>query len=421
MSVYLDRYASPPLNISNSPQANTGLIVVIPVFNETETLKALNSLIENNLPKTSVEVLVIINQSIECDESVINQNTSTLYDVNEWIKANPKEGIKFYVQHISLPKKHAGVGLARKAGMDEATRRFEEINNENGIILCFDADCTCSSNYLNETYKSFLQKQLKGASIYYEHNFEHLSSLEKEGILQYELHLRYYVHALKKAGYPYAFHTVGSSMAVRVDIYKKAGGMNKRKAGEDFHFLHKVIPYGNFEEITSATVYPSARMSDRVPFGTGKAMYDWITKNRDQFYSYHPQIFNKIEEFIKLAPLFYKCPKYDDLINKLSPVIQSYLEKEKFKIVLRDINRQSNSLATFVHRWFSWFNGLKILHLVHYLRDHSYPSIPVKQAAAQLIKSNKTKSKDILGEYRMLDREFTANQINLKHQYFEHQ
>lgn len=420
MSIYLDRYAHSPLNIKGDPITGTGLIVVIPVFNETNLLDALNSLTESTLPPVPTEVLIIINRPEGCESQITAQNNLTFQEVNEWISSNSKAGLIFYVTQLILPKKYAGVGLARKAGMDEATRRFEELRNELGIIVCYDADCTCDINYLSEIYEAFSQNKLKGASIYFEHKVEHLTEIETEGILQYELHLRYYVNGLRKAGYPYAFHAIGSSMAVRVDIYKKAGGMNKRKAGEDFHFLHKVIPYEKYEEINSTSVFPSARISNRVPFGTGKAMNDWIKQHKSNFYTYHPQIFKEIGELLKQVPAFYKNSKTNNVSQKCTPAIQAYLQIENFNDILIDINRQSTSLTTFLHRWFAWFNGLRALHLVHYLRDNRYNSIPVNEAASQLFQLKKNTTIEMLKEYRAIDKKFKATQINLKHLYSEH-
>lgn len=420
MSVYLDRYAYLPLQIENPPHPDTGMIIVIPVFNETILLNALDSLVASKAPPVPIEIIIIINESENSDSAITNQNKLTFTAAQNWISTHKKEGLSFYLTHLILPKKHAGVGLARKAGMDEATRRFETIGNKNGIILCFDADCTCAPNYLSEVYRSFTQKKLKGASIYYAHKVANLTKTEKEGILQYELHLRYYVNGLRKAGYPYAFHTVGSSMAVRVDIYKKTGGMNRRKAGEDFHFLHKVIPFGDFEEINSTTVYPSPRISSRVPFGTGKAMDDWINQSKSTFYSYHPSIFKEIEQLLKLVHHFYKNENISEAIKNLSAEIKFYLELENFESIIKDINRQSSNLKTFIHRWFGWFNGLKALHLVHFLRDKKYASIPINKAATKLIKVEKCSTEELLEKYRDLDKKFTANQINLKHRYYEH-
>ena len=213
MSIYLERYAYSSLGIEKPTNPTTGLIIVIPVFNERHTTKALDSLMNSSLPKANTEVLIVINQSVDCDANIAKQNNNTLLTIESWIANNHKNGIQFYVTKIALPKKHAGVGLARKAGMDEATRRFEKTGNKKGIILCYDADCTCSENYIKEVYNSFERLQLNGASIHFEHSFNTLDALEREGIIQYELHLRNYVNSLRKAGYPYAFHTIGSSMA----------------------------------------------------------------------------------------------------------------------------------------------------------------------------------------------------------------
>ncbi len=420
MSIYLNRYAYPPLALLSPTDANTGVIIVIPVFNEKHTITALNSLLTSDLPDVNTEVLIIINQPIDCDALVADQNNETLIEIQNWIKHNTKARIQFYVTKIDLPKKHAGVGLARKAGMDEAVRRFEEIDNDKGVILCYDADCTCPSNYIKELYFAFESKQLKGASINFQHLLDGLSPTEQDGIIQYELHLRYYVNGLRKAGYPYAFHTIGSSMAVRTDVYKKAGGMNRRKAGEDFHFLHKVIPFGSFDEITTTTVYPSARKSDRVPFGTGKAMSEWIQKGEKKLYSYHPQIFKEIAQLLKLVPSLYANENLKKEIDNLPEGVQAYLIKENFEIAFEDIQRQSNNLPTFMHRWYNWLNGLKVLHLVHFLRDHYYPSIAICEAASKLIGKDKTNPSDLLRIYQKMDIEFTADQISLKHLYFEY-
>lgn len=417
MSIYLDRYAYQPLAIEIQPHTNTGLIVVIPVYKEPDIIPTLESLKDCALPDTHTEVLIIINEPEHCDNSIRELNAKTYSIAKTWIDKNSVNGISFYVSKITLPRKNAGVGLARKAGMDEAVRRFETIGNEEGIILCYDSDCTCAPTYLKNIYHTFKEKDLFGASIHFEHPTENLSALEKEGIEQYELHLRYYVNALRNAGYPYAFHTIGSSMAVRSDIYKKAGGMNKRKAGEDFHFLHKIIPYGNFDEITTTTVYPEARISDRVPFGTGKAMNEWINTSKQHFLSYHPEIFKHIKFLLKQVPNYYKSKSVEDKIKDLHPTVLEYLIQENFIEAVEEINKQSRTPETYLHRWFLWFNGLKALHLVHYLRDHTYPSIPVIEAASQLLELESTSPEILLNRYRELDKSFTAEKISLKHLY----
>ncbi len=420
-SIYLERYGYPPLGILEPPSPTVGVIIIIPIFNEAHTLTALDSLYKSALPSVGTEVLLIINQSVDCAPDIKQRNTKTFNEIQRWIATHKKNNLHFYVKNIDFPKKHAGVGLARKAGMDEAIRRFELINNYKGVILCFDADCTCDTTYIKRVYNAFKDKNLTGASIYYEHSFNNLSPKQLNGITQYELHLRYYVTGLRKAGYPYAFHTVGSSMAVRSDVYKKAGGMNRRKAGEDFHFLHKVIPFERFDAITTTTVYPSARISDRVPFGTGKAMGEWALNEESDLLSYHPQLFIDIGQLLKQVPAFYKKKSLSESVQLLPPSILAYLKEEDFEKVIDNINKQSSTLKTFIHRWFSWMNGLKMLHLVHYLRDYFYPSIAVSKAAQMLIGSSEQDALHLLELYRKRDRDFKAEQISLKHLYYEYQ
>ena len=38
-------------------------------------------------------------------------------------------------------------------------------------------------------------------------------------------------------------------MAVRADAYLRQGGMNRRKAGEDFYFLNKFMVLGGYGEM----------------------------------------------------------------------------------------------------------------------------------------------------------------------------
>ena len=67
--------------------------------------------------------------------------------------------------------------------------------------------------------------------------------------------------------FPYVFHTVGSAMAVKALPYVKAGGMNRKQAGEDFYFIQKLVPSGGYFNLNSTTVYPSPRISFRFHSG----------------------------------------------------------------------------------------------------------------------------------------------------------
>ncbi|MEM4247718.1 MAG: hypothetical protein QXH80_00460, partial [Candidatus Nanoarchaeia archaeon] len=101
------------------------------------------------------------------------------------------------------------------------------------------------------------------------------------------------------AGSPYAYHTLGSAMAFRASAYISAGGMPRKNGGEDFYMLQALRKIGRIGLISNTTVYPSSRISDRVPFGTGPRLKQYLdgTKNN---YVYNPQIFKDLSVLYSL-------------------------------------------------------------------------------------------------------------------------
>ncbi|HNP17608.1 MAG TPA: family 2 glycosyl transferase [Fulvivirga sp.] len=406
MSLYLDRYAHPQQLIPTAPQLDLGIVVTIPCFNEAYLIKTLQSLKNCDLPSCSVEVIIIINNAEDAIKDVKKQNRLTYKEAAKWANVHSTDQLRFYVYWESaLPKKHAGVGLARKIAMDEAVRRFEIIGHSDGIIVCFDADSMCETNYLIEIEKLFINNpKCPGCSIYFEHPIAgEEDNLVYEAIIDYELFLRYYVNALKFAGFPHAFQTIGSSMAVRSGIYQKQGGMNKRKAGEDFYFLHKIIPLGHFAELKTTKVIPSPRQSDRVPFGTGKAVNDWLqTKKLD---TYNINTFRDLKIFYELL-YSSKAYKKDSIMddNTLPASIRDFLLTIDFNENLKRIQNNSGSDSTFYDNFHRWFDGFKVLKYVHFARDNYHPNEPITHAASHLLNEAKSENaKDLLMKYRSLD------------------
>jgi len=410
-NIYLERYGYPQTFIKSAPSDNLNLIITIPCYNESNLIQSLLSIYNCQLPGCSVEVIVVINNAEDASSEIQDQNKSTFIESSNWAKTHNSEALQFYIIYVdNLPKKHAGVGLARKIAMDEAVKRFESIEKSNGIISCFDADSECSPNYLTEIVNHFdRHPKINGCSIYFEHPFTGvLSSDHYNAIIEYELFLRYYTHALKYVGVPYAYHTVGSSMAVRSDAYQKQGGMNKRKAGEDFYFLHKIIALGNFTELKTTKVIPSPRQSDRVPFGTGKAVKDWmISKSLD---TYNPKSFIALKQFIDQIDDLYKYHKtIENYLNDLDPSIVSFLTNSDFEKVATEMNNKSTTIETFKNHFFQWFNAFKVLKYLHYSRDHYYANVPIQEAATWLLNSSFNLTTDnvlsSLNELRKIDLE----------------
>lgn len=390
------------------PNANLGMVVVIPCCNETQLIRSLEAISECDSPYKSVEVIVVINASENAEEEVLEQNHKTYLEAKKWITINQTEALKFYlIQENSLPKKHAGVGLARKIGMDEAVRRFEQVDNHNGVIVCFDADSLCEPNYLVEIEKHFNQNpKTPACSIHFEHPIEgeDYSNEIYDGITQYELHLRYYKNGLQYAGLPYAFHTIGSSMAVRSSTYQKQNGMNKRKAGEDFYFLQKLIPLGDFTEIKTTKVIPSPRVSDRVPFGTGRAMQEWLIGNDDEMLSYNIQSFKDLKNFVEQVPNLHEQTSVE-----LPQSVSAFLATIGFEENLQKIKTNATSEIHFTKLFFNWFNAFKTLKYLHFNRDNFYADLLISEVSNELLGlmkfEGKETNKGLLNQYRKIDLE----------------
>lgn len=401
--------------ILNTPQQELSIVVVIPCFNETQLINSLESLKNCILPKGLVEVITVLNCSISVDEKIRQTNLIMYKEAIAWVNKNAKKGIDFYfIEANQLPDKDAGVGLARKIGMDEAVIRFEQLNKD-GIIACFDADSTCAENYLVELEKHFEQHPKSPAcSIYFEHPLHgnEFSEENYRAIEAYELHLRVYKNALQFCGFPFAFHTIGSSMAVKSKAYQKQGGMNKRKAGEDFYFLQKMMALGNFSELNSTTIYPSPRISDRVPFGTGRAMQNYLSSEQKSYNTYAIQSFLDLKKLVEQLDNLYinfasSC--HGELVEpsfNLPPSVLEYLTTISFNENLIKIRQNSTSLIHFKQLFFNWFNAFKVLKFVHFARDNYYADIDVFHISNELLKQlNKPTCNeiDLLDEFRKLD------------------
>ena len=379
------------------------IIVVIPCYNEMELITALSSLINCEKPKGTVEVITVVNSAISDLEAVKETNSKMLEKAQKWNKEQDTNWLNFYfIEANNLPDKDAGVGLARKIGMDEAVYRFESIKKD-GIIACFDADSTCQTNYFMELEKYFENNPKSPAcSIHFEHPLQgnEFSEENYRAIEAYELHLRVYKNALKFCGFPYAFHTIGSSMAVKSKAYQKQGGMNKRKAGEDFYFLQKMMALGNFSELNTTTIYPSPRISDRVPFGTGRAMQNYLSDEQKNYTTYAIQAFLDLKKLVENLDTLYL--KQIDLPES----VLAYLKTISFNENLKKIRQNSTSVTHFKQLFFNWFNAFKVLKFVHFARDNYYPDVSVFEAANELLgylKFPLTKSKELILVFREID------------------
>ncbi|MEO1451979.1 MAG: hypothetical protein AAFV07_20780, partial [Bacteroidota bacterium] len=283
----------------------------------------------------------------------------------KWCGKGNKNLRHFALSLDPMPRKHAGVGLARKIGMDEAVDRLLQAENPSGLVVGLDADCSVSPNYLqalSHASMNFPKKEAFSLNFTHPLKGDEFSPEIYAAITDYELYLRFYVEALRWAGHPHAFHCIGSSMAVRADAYQARGGMNRRKAGEDFYFLQKFIQEGTLAELNETTVYPAPRASHRVPFGTGKAVQTLLDQDTGQT-GFAWESFIWLKNFIHQIPHWYR---HDPEIHNHSLTI--YLIEKGWLDKIKEIRSQVKTEAAFVKRFYKWFNGLRVLQYLHEAR-----------------------------------------------------
>jgi len=368
------------------------------------------------MPAVRVEVFMLFNQSSRMteEESLVHEQAwSTCLS---WVEHHKASEVKFTLININgFPDPQGGVGWARKVVMDEAAR----ILSDEGIIVCLDADCLVEKNYLTTIADHFNSNpDCIAVSIYYEHELDALEPSIRKLIVQYELHLRYLVHAMRWAGHPFAFQTVGSAMAVRRKAYLAQGGMNTRQAGEDFYFLQKFIETGTLHEIKGTTVFPSARTSARVPFGTGRAM-QFLGDEKQNWKTTSLQVFSE------LKPLFYNLEKLRQIVQTpqksdirisimdemgISQMLWDYLDGTGFIRSCSEIVSHTTTAASYRKRFFRYFNAFRIIRYTHAMRDTGYPDVLVSDAAGDLaVHLDPTQrpmqnAEELLCFYRTLDR-----------------
>ena len=415
-SDYIERRTLFPPLIHEAPDINTGIITIIPSYGEENIVRLLDSLALTSRPECETEVIVVVNAPDNASSESLENNRKTLSDIDSWKLQNKNCWFRLFsldIKQGAIPG--WGVGLARKTGMDEAVRRFNEIARADGIIVNLDADCTVADNYFTAIYNEFSKKGgRKACSIYFEHPLEgeEFSGLTYRNITLYELHLRYYLQALIYSGYPWVFHTVGSAMAVLANEYVLAGGMNRRQAGEDFYLIQKLIPGGGYFSINTTAVYPSPRSSFRVPFGTGAAIEKLSGEDSQTWMTYNIDAFGELKELFSKVNLLYESSENQLHISfkDLPEGLKLFLKEEEWSDKITEIRNNTSGIQSFRKRFFNWFNMFMIVRYLNTVHLQLFSKIPADEAAAGLLqilgkKCFSCSPADLLRIYRAMERD----------------
>ena len=285
-----------------------------------------------------------------------------------------------------------GVGLARKIGTDLALALVFSDSVAASWIHVSDADVVFPADYFHLVVET---PGARTAACLY--RFRHLPGSDPgcyEAALQYEATLRYYVLGLRFAGSPYAFHSIGSTLALDAGAYAWVRGFPRRRAAEDFYLLNKLAKVGRIEPLSGSPLGLSSRISGRVPFGTGAAIARMIEDGDSECTTYHPALFQHLRAWLEaLDGAAAQCASSPDSVGVLAALLRESCERDAAVDPERLLSalEQTGALAAANEalaaparvvrsRVHDRFDGFRTLKLLHALRDSGLPDLPLREA-----------------------------------------
>lgn len=283
------------------------------------------------------------------------------------------------------PRRHQGVGRARKAGTDIAYALGARGLLKSPWVHVTDADVELPPGYLD------VEPQCRDVScaIY---PFTH-----GDAALAYELRIRLYVLGLARAASPYAFHTLGSLLKVSLAHYGKVRGFPKRAGGEDFYLLNKLAKSGFIENLASPPLRLSDRASSRVPFGTGPAISAMADGGPLLGHpTYDPRLFRLLTPWLRHLDSLWDHREEIAASGMIAwlgghgvagPLLDALAALDVDQIFRRVCPqcRGPEQLARQLHTWFDAFKTMRTLHRV---RAAGYDDVPLRRGLHEVLESD---------------------------------
>jgi glycosyltransferase involved in cell wall biosynthesis len=365
-----------------------GVAVIIPLFNEVfsptlESLKAATDFAAKGTQSQGrngeVRLYCVVNNRRNDRPEVKEGNQELLARLNRAARNNTP-GFNLIVidaasQGREIPEGQ-GVGFARKIGMDFALLQGAQ------VIACLDGDTLVSEEYISILH-DFMRRAhpVDAGCLSFLHQPGETPEAE-QAVRRYEGFLAEHSRKLKACGSIYYQTALTPRIVCTKEAYMQSGGMNTRAAGEDFYFLQALTKVcygkGRLPITLPAEVYPSARVSDRVPFGTGQKIGAILAGAALPAYS--DFVYEQIGAFIALVNGHIQGDEpiaaLQSHVSELLPGVQNFLDANKFFTDWEKIRANMSGPAGLTRAFQFWFDGLRIIRLIHHLAaGHTAASI----------------------------------------------
>jgi len=385
---YLSRYAEAECTtypVQNATQHETyNHVLVVPLFDEWHD--PASTCVDQILQHVSQRVLTVavVNTPEGCAADAYARTQSLLRQLHQRCDTLVIDRAS-HNQQLALNK---GVGLARKIGSDVALKLIEQGHVRQPWIYQTDADAVLPANYFSQTMPE------QGTMVFAHHHISEDTIVQQAADL-YDLHMRYYVAGLAHAGSAYAHPSLGSTIAIHAQTYADVRGYPSRNAGEDFYLLNKACKIAPVYQNRQVDIQLAARLSRRVPFGTGPALIKITHLLATQpdgasYLSYHPHSFDLLQQALAYLQQAAITPQRS-LTNELTKAPNKKQDKE-----LNDQHRRATDIllqlgyariARTLYQQYpdpkqrsriltQWFDGFRQLRFIHQARVH-FPDQPL--------------------------------------------
>ncbi len=362
--------------------------IAVPAMNEAEYIEQTLACIQNQNCNAGINVYVCVNQpELYWDNEetrpicINNQLTLTILRKS---KIENLTVIDHCSKGLGWDSKKYGVGMARKVLMDFVSEKA----HPEDVVISLDSDTLFKPDYVQSIVDRFeCYPKAVGISVPYFHD---LTSKEAEdrAILRYEIYMRNYAIQMLRINSPYAFTALGSAMAFRVSAYRAIGGMAPMKSGEDFYFLQQLRKFGSIIISNPQKVYPAARFSNRVFFGTGPAMIKGDSGDWSSYPIYHKALFQEVYSvYRQIKEMYHKDVATEMLFYKF---LQVQFKDENF---LNPLRKNAKNTAQFVRAFHTKVDGLRVLQ---FLKSHQ---ININMDDSALIQENYPELNPICSQY----------------------
>ena len=394
---YLHQYAVSEWRIAKGVEPSYSHVLIVPTVNES--VRLLSNIQPATQAASNCLVIVVVNAKESSPAAVVANNQNFMGAIqsraNRVVSVSREPEAKLctwngvdilLIDRTSMPfPDKQGVGLARRIGFDVALGLKHAGKIASPWLHTTDGDAKLAPEYFA---MASADKQASALVYPFWHEVGEQRTAHDRAQILYELSLRYYVLGLRFAGSPYAFHTIGSTMAVHYLAYAQVRGVPCREAAEDFYLLNKLAKVGHIETVQGSPVCLLPRVSNRVPFGTGvstQRIAQQLEHGR-AFQVYDPHTFVLLARWLQILDEFAKTSDIRVLEAGVisgtqadNLALKAVVSRLRVREVLQEASRQAPTPQALSDRLRIWFDAFRTLKFVHAVRDVGFPMQPWHQ------------------------------------------